>query len=148
DAGERILPSFGDRLSRKAAQALEHLGVEIHVRTMVTGLDADTITIRSGSGEERTLPAKAAIWAAGVRAAPIADLIASATGASTDRAGRVKVTGDCSIAGHPEIFVVGDMMDLDGLPGLAEVAMQTGRHAAKVITARIEGRPEPRPFRY
>ena len=148
DAGARILPSFGERLSRKATAALERLGVEVHAETAVTALDADSITVRDGSGDERTITAMTAIWAAGVRAAPLAEMIAAATGAPTDRAGRVAVTGDCSIAGHPEIFVVGDMMDLGGLPGLAEVAMQTGRHAAKVIRARTEGRSEPRPFRY
>jgi NADH:ubiquinone reductase (H+-translocating) len=148
DGGERILPSFGERLSRKATRALERLGVEVHAETMVTALDADSITVRDASGEERTIKAMTAIWAAGVRAAPLAEMIAAATGAPTDRAGRVAVTGDCSIAGYPEIFVVGDMMDLGGLPGLAEVAMQTGRHAAKVIRARTEGRSEPRPFRY
>jgi NADH dehydrogenase len=148
DAGERILPSFGERLSGKATVALERLGVEVHARTIVTDLDVDSISVRDGAGDERRIPAKTIIWAAGVRAAPLAALVADATGAPTDRVGRVKVGPDCSIASHPEIFVVGDMMDLDGLPGLAEVAMQTGAHAAKVIRARIDGRPQPRPFRY
>jgi NADH dehydrogenase len=148
DAGERILPSFGERLSGKATVALERLGVEVHAATMVTDLDVDSISVRDGAGDERRIPAKTIVWAAGVRAAPLAALVADATGAPTDRVGRVKVGPDCSIPSHPEIFVVGDMMDLDGLPGLAEVAMQTGAHAAKVIRARIDGRPQPRPFRY
>jgi NADH:quinone reductase (non-electrogenic) len=148
DAGERILPAFSERLSRKAAKALERLGVEIHVRTSVTGLDADSITVRDAAGAERTIATRTSIWAAGVRAAPLAALVAQATGAPTDRSGRVKVAEDCSIAGHPEIFVVGDMMDLEGLPGLAEVAMQSGTHAAKVIRARIEGRRAPGPLHY
>ena len=148
DAGERILPTFSERLSRRATAALERLGVEIHVRTTVTDLDADSISVRDAAGAQRTIPAMTRIWAAGVRAAPLASLIAQATGARTDRLGRVAVTADCSIASHPEIFVVGDMMDLAGLPGLAEVAMQSGAHAAKVISARIEGRSEPPPFRY
>jgi len=148
DGGERILPSFGERLSRKATAALQRLGVEVHVRTLVTALDAESITVRDGSGAQRTIEAMTTIWAAGVRAAPLAQLIAAPTGAPTDRAGRVGVSGDCSIAGHPEIFVVGDMMDLQGLPGLAEVAMQSGAHAARVIRSRIEGRREPGPFRY
>jgi NADH dehydrogenase len=120
----------------------------VHVGTMVTGLDAESITVREGTGEQRTIPAMTAIWAAGVRAAPLAELVAAATGAPTDRFGRVVVTADCSIASHPEIFVVGDMMALEDLPGLAEVAMQSGAHAAKVIRSRIEHRGEPRPFRY
>jgi NADH dehydrogenase len=148
DAGERILPTFEARLSSMATKALERLGIEIHVRTAVSALDAETVTVRDGEGVERTIAAMTTIWAAGVRAAPLAALVAQATGASTDRAGRVSVRPDCSLASHPEIFVVGDMMDLDGLPGLAEVAMQSGRHAAKVIRARIDGRGEPGPFHY
>jgi NADH dehydrogenase len=148
DTGERILPTFGERLSRKATQALERLGVEIHASTTVTDVDADSISVRHASGEEQTIVAMTSIWAAGVHAAPLAAMVAQATGAPTDRLGRVAVTGDCSVAGHPEIFVVGDMMDLNGLPGLAEVAMQSGRHAARVIRARAESRREPRPFHY
>jgi NADH dehydrogenase len=148
DAGERILPTFGERLSGKAATALERLGIEIHVRTAVTSLDAETITVRDADGAQRTIAAMTTVWAAGVRAAPLAQLIAEATGAPTDRLGRVSVLGDCSLPSHPEVFVVGDMMDLDGLAGLAEVAMQTGAHAAKVIRARVDGRGEPKPFRY
>jgi NADH dehydrogenase len=148
DSGERILPTFGERLSRKATRALERLGVEVHVQTMVTAVEAGSISVRGPSGEERAITAMTTIWAAGVRAAPLAAMVAEATGVSTDRAGRIAVNGDCSIAGHPEIFVVGDMMDLDGLPGLAEVAMQSGRHAARVIRARVESRREPGPFRY
>jgi NADH dehydrogenase len=148
DAGERILPTFGERLSGKAAAALERLGIEIHVRTTVVSLDAETISVCDADGAQRTIAAMTTVWAAGVRAAPLAALIAEATGAPTDRLGRVSVLGDCSLPSHPEIFVVGDMMDLEGLAGLAEVAMQTGTHAAKVIRARIEGRAERKPFRY
>jgi NADH dehydrogenase len=148
DGADRILPTFSERLSGKAAGALERLGVEIHVDTIVTDVNVDSISVRDGAGVERTIRAMTRIWAAGVRAAPLAQLIAQATGAPTDRLGRVTVAPDCSIAGYPEIFVVGDMMDLEGLPGLAEVAMQSGAHAARVISARIDGRPEPRPFRY
>jgi NADH dehydrogenase len=148
DAGERILPTFSERLSRKATAALERLGVEIHVRTTVTECDAEGISVRDAAGAERTIAAMTRIWAAGVKAAPLAALIAQATGAPTDRLGRVKVAEDCSIAGHPEIFVVGDMMDLEGLPGLAEVAMQSGTHAARVIRARLEGRAAPGRLRY
>jgi NADH:ubiquinone reductase (H+-translocating) len=147
DGGERILPSFDARLARRAARALERLGVEIHVATMAVGLDGESITVRSGE-REQTFPARTSIWAAGVRAAPLAGLIAAATGAQTDRAGRVAVAADCSVPGFPEVFVVGDMMALDGLPGLAEVAMQSGAHAARVIAERVAGRTQPRAFRY
>jgi NADH dehydrogenase len=143
DAGERILPTFDERLSRRAAKALERLGVEIRTGALVTAVDEHGIT----AGGER-IEARTRIWAAGVRAAPIAETVARATGAATDRLGRIAVEPDLSISGHPEIFVVGDMMDRDGLPGQAEVAMQSGRHAARVIAARASGRAAPRPFRY
>lgn len=148
DAGERILPTFDERLSRRAALALRRLGVEIRTGATVTGLDADGITVAGAGGAVERIEARTRIWAAGVRAAPLAALLAAATGAATDRLGRVRVGPDLSVAGHPEIFVVGDMMDLDGLPGQAEVAMQSGRHAARVVGARARGHSDPRPFRY
>jgi NADH:ubiquinone reductase (H+-translocating) len=148
DAGERILPSFDARLARRAAAALERLGVEIAAASSVTAMDDESITVsRAGSGEER-IAARTRIWAAGVSAAPLAALVAQATGAATDRLGRVSVEPDLSVPGHPEIFVVGDMMDRDGLPGQAEVAMQSGRHAARAAAARARGHADPRPFAY
>jgi NADH dehydrogenase len=91
--------------------------------------------------------AKTKIWAAGVTASPLATMLADASGAEQDRAGRIKVRPDCSLPGHPEVFVVGDMMNLDDLPGVAEVALQTGIHAARTIRRRLDGL-EPRPFKY
>ncbi len=148
DVGERILPTFAPRLSRKATTALERLGVEVHTDVKVTDIDAESITVADASGSERRIAAKTRIWAAGVRAAPLAALVAAATGAQQDRSGRIAVAADCSIPGRPEVFVVGDMMDLAGLPGLAEVAMQSGRHAARTIVARARGDRAPGPFRY
>jgi NADH dehydrogenase len=148
DAGPRILPTFPKRLSGKAAAALERLGVEISLSTTVADIDERSITVVDADGERRTIGTMTRIWAAGVRAAPLADAIAKAPGVTTDRHGRVAVSDDCSLPGHPEIFVVGDMMDLHGLPGLAEVAMQSGRHAARVIAARLAGDTSPRPFHY
>ena len=87
-------------------------------------------------------------WAAGVQASPLGRRVAEAAGAEVDRAGRVKVESDCSVPGHPEVFVVGDMMSLDGLPGVAQVAIQSGRHAAEAILRRMAGDTSPRPFRY
>jgi NADH dehydrogenase len=148
DAGPRILPTFPERLARRAAVALERLGVEINVSTTVADIDATSITVSDAAGERRTIPALTRIWAAGVETAPLARIAAQATGAPTDRHGRLRVADDCSLPGHPEIFAVGDMIDLHGLPGLAEVAMQSGRHAARVIAARLAGDERPRPFRY
>ena len=87
-------------------------------------------------------------WAAGVEASPLGRLVAEAAGAEIDRAGRVKVEADCTLPGHPEVFIVGDLMSLDGLPGVAQVAIQSGRHAAETIFRRIAGDTTRRPFRY
>ncbi|GAC1435339.1 MAG: NAD(P)/FAD-dependent oxidoreductase [Solirubrobacteraceae bacterium] len=148
DAGGRILSSFDPRLSARAAGALERFGVEIKLDTTVTAIDRDTITVAGPGGEETRIAARTKIWAAGVQAAPLAAVLLRETGAQSGRGGRVIVDADCSVPGHPEIFVVGDMMALGELPGLAEVAMQTGRHAAKVISARVRQRPSPGAFRY
>jgi NADH dehydrogenase len=93
------------------------------------------------------IEARTMIWAAGVQGSALGRLLAERAGASVDRAGRVEVQADCSLPGHPELFVVGDLMSLNGLPGLAEVAMQSGRHAAKTIVRRLRGR-EPKAFHY
>ena len=85
-------------------------------------------------GASRRIAAKTKIWAAGVKASPLAKLLADASGAECDRAGRIKVLPDCSLPGHPEVFAVGDMMNFEELPGVAEVAMQSGIHAARTIT--------------
>ena len=86
------------------------------------------------------------VWAAGVQASPLAKMLADATGAECDRAGRIAVLPDCSLPGHPEVFAIGDMMSLDGLPGVAEVAMQQGIHAARTITQRLRGEEASKPF--
>jgi len=88
------------------------------------------------------------VWAAGVQASPLGLILGEQSGAEVDRAGRVRVLPDCSLPGHPEVFVVGDLMSLNRLPGVAEVAMQSGRHAARTIVRRLRGDGELRPFRY
>ena len=88
------------------------------------------------------------MWAAGVAAPPLAKAIAEATGAPTDRAGRIEVLPDLTVPGHPEIFAVGDMVSLNKLPGVAQPAMQEGKYVAGVIAARLAGRPAPPPFKY
>jgi NADH dehydrogenase FAD-containing subunit len=111
--------------------------------TRVVDVDAGGVELEGGDRVE----AHTKIWAAGVSAAPLARRIAEATGAETDRAGRIRVRPDLTIPGHPEIFVVGDMAAL-GLPGVAQVAMQGGRYAAGIIAGRLAGRPQASPFRY
>ena len=147
DGGKEILASFGDRLSSKAAKELEPLGVEIHTGSIVTNVDRHGVDVKGPDGEVQRVAARTKIWAAGVQASPLAKLLADATGADCDRAGRVAVQPDCSLPGHPEVFAIGDMVALDGLPGVAEVAMQQGIHASRTIKRRLEGE-DSAPFRY
>jgi NADH:ubiquinone reductase (H+-translocating) len=133
DAGERVVPSFSERLSRKTASQLASLGVSVRVHSAVTAIDAEGVTI----ADER-IAARIVVWAAGVQAVPFAATVAKATGAETDRAGRVRVEPDLTIPGHCEISMVGDAISLDApngkpLPGLATVAIQQARHVAKAI---------------
>jgi NADH dehydrogenase len=147
DAAPRILPSFDERLARRAAAKLERMGVEIRTGTLVTGMDAAGVELKTSEGVER-LAAITKIWSAGVQASPLGSVLAVQAGVEPTRSGQVPVGADCTLPGHPEVFVVGDLMSLDRLPGLAEVAMQSGRHAAAEIRRRLDGDAELRPFRY
>jgi NADH dehydrogenase len=147
EGGQDILATFGDRLSEKGTKELQKTGVEVHTGSIVTGVDADGVDVKGQDGTVTRYPAKTKIWAAGVSASPLAKILADASGAEVDRAGRITVQPDCSLPGHPEVFVVGDMMNLNDLPGVAEVAMQTGIHAARTIRRRLAGE-EPQPFKY
>ncbi len=146
DGGEEPLATFGDKLSGKATRSLEKMGVELRMGTRVTGVDANGVDVTTSEGDDR-IPARTVVWAAGVQASPLAGMLGEATGAEVDRAGRIAVLPDLSLPGHPEIFAVGDMMSLDRLPGVAEVAMQGGLHAAHTITRRLDGEP-PNEFKY
>ncbi len=148
DGGERPLESFGPHLSAKAERSLAALGVEIHMHSRVTGVDGDGVTVRDAAGQESRYDAGTVLWTAGVEAAPFNEALAVATGARRDRAGRIEVAEDLTVAGHPEISVLGDAMSRAGLPGVAEVAMQSGLYAARRIRARAEGRRHDKPFRY
>ena len=105
------------------------------------------VDIADGEGNTTRLATYTTVWAAGVEASPLATELAKATGADVDRAGRIAVLPDCSVPGHPEVFVVGDMMALNNLPGVAEVAMQGGLHAANTILRGMKGEPSV-PFKY
>jgi NADH:ubiquinone reductase (H+-translocating) len=115
---------------------------------VVTGVDERGIDTNSADPQLRRIEAATKIWAAGVQASPLGRLLAEAAGAEIDRAGRVKVNPDCTLPKHPEVFVIGDLMSLNNLPGVAQVAIQSGRHAAKTIARRIAGDTARRPFRY
>ena len=148
DGGSAPLASFGPELSGKAAAALRKLGVEQHMHSIVTKVDLDGVEVRGADGAVTRHTAGTVLWTAGVEAAPVCEAVATATGASRDRCGRILVGPDLSIAGHPEIMVAGDVMSLDGLPGVAEVAMQTGLYAARRIRHEAAGRPRGAAFRY
>jgi NADH dehydrogenase len=148
DAAPAVLASFGDRLSAKAKQQLEKIGVEVQLNVKVVGVDSSGVDVIDPDGSPRRIKSRAKVWAAGVSASPLGRTLAEQTGAELDRAGRVKVNPDATLPGHPEIFVIGDMMALDGLPGVAQVAMQQGKYAAKTIVSRLKGRGDLPPFHY
>ncbi|MEU6235189.1 NAD(P)/FAD-dependent oxidoreductase [Kitasatospora sp. NPDC047058] len=148
EGGDSVLTAFGPTLARRAERTLRGLGVEVHLRTLVTDVDDEGLTVRE-QGRTTRFEARTVLWTAGVEAPPFAHALARATGAAQDHAGRLLVQPDLTLPGYPQIRVVGDLMALDGLPGMAEVAMQSGAYAGRVIRHGVEGRAErARPFRY
>ncbi|QBJ94633.1 NAD(P)/FAD-dependent oxidoreductase [Rhodococcus sp. ABRD24] len=150
DGAPAVLPVYGGKLSRKAAERLEKLGVEIQLDAMVTNVDVDGLVVRHKDGTEMRIESQCKVWSAGVQASPLGKQLGEQSGAEVDRAGRVHVNPDLTLPGYPHVFVIGDMMSLDKLPGLAQVAMQGGKYAAKEIRAGLDGaKPEDRqPFKY
>jgi NADH dehydrogenase len=155
EAADRVLTAFPERLSRKGRQQLEELGVTVMLDRMVTAVDDEGVTLAVPEGGTERLESRTLVWAAGVAASPLGAVLAEATGADLDRAGRITVEPDLTLPGHPEIMVLGDMTRVsDGegglipLPGVAPAAMQMGRYAAKVVKARLAGAEPPGPFRY
>jgi NADH dehydrogenase len=151
EASDRVLPPYPAELSAKAEQSLHHLGVTVRTRTAVEEINADGVLLRTANGTE-FLATNTVLWAAGVQASPLAKLLSETTGAPLDRAGRVAVRSDLSIAGHPNVFVIGDMascMSAEGkpLPGVAPVAIGQGKYISKLIKARLAGRSLP-DYRY
>jgi NADH dehydrogenase len=138
EAGERVLPPYTPDLSEKARRQLERLGVAVFLQKKVTGVDAEGVSL----GDER-IAARTVLWAAGVKSSPLG----ASLGVALDRAGRVRVEPDLSVPGHPEVFVVGDLALIEGVPGIAPAAKQMGRHAAKNIMKSIAGK-DTLPFRY
>jgi NADH:ubiquinone reductase (H+-translocating) len=148
EGGEKLVAPMGERLSRLTRQDLTRMGIELHLGAMVTNMDALGVELTQSDGTHLRIEAATKVWAAGTRASPLGSQLAAATGASLDRSGRVEVTPDCSVPGYPEIFVVGELMALDNLPALAEVAMQSGRHAARTIARRVRGDNATKPLHY
>jgi NADH dehydrogenase len=148
EAADSVLAPFPEPLQRRARRDLERLGVEVRLHTMVTGVDDDGLDVAQNGQSNGRIEARTKIWAAGVQASPLGAILAEQSDATVDRAGRVAVLPDCTLPGHSEVFVIGDLMSLDHLPGVAEVAMQSGAHAARTIARRLGGDTAERPFRY
>lgn len=148
DAAPQVLPPFGAKLGAKAQSELEKLGVEVMLGGMVTEVDERGLEVKFKDGRVERINSVAKIWAAGVQANPLGKTLSEQTGAPLDRAGRIAVNPDLTLPGHPEVFVVGDMIALDNLPGVAQVAIQGAKYAAKEITHRLEGKAPQPPFKY
>ena len=149
EAADRVLTAFPPRLSAKAGQALEELGVTLLLGHTVVDVGSEQVAMETAGGERVEVAARTAVWAAGVTASPLAALLAAAAGAEVDRAGRLTVEPDLTVPGHPEVFALGDMVGVRGRPllGVAPVAMQQGRYAARAIRRRLDGEAVE-PFHY
>ena len=148
EAAPTVLGPFVPPLQRYTQGVLDKMGVQVLCGTAAVAMNEDTITIK-GPGGEDVIPARTKIWAAGVRASPLAKMLAERTGAELDRAGRVSVLPDCTLPGHPEVFAIGDMASLNKLPGVAQPAIQEGKYVGRVICSRLSGTASRiGPFRY
>jgi NADH dehydrogenase len=162
EGGPRVLQAMPESLSQKALEQLERLGVEVRLNARVTAIDGAGLEVQTGGGPDGAplqsyrIPSSCVVWAAGVAASPLGRMLGNATGVDCDRAGRIKVEPDLSLAGHPEISVVGDlaaaMSHVPGkppkpVPGVSPGAKQAGRAAAANILRRLAGQPTV-PFRY
>jgi NADH:ubiquinone reductase (H+-translocating) len=152
DGGSAPLASFGPKLAGRAEAILRTLGVELHMGTRVTQVGQGWLEVGDQAGQQTRYPVGTVLWTAGVEAPPVAQALARATGAKQDRSGRILVEKDLTIPGHPEISVLGDVMSLDHLPGVAEVAIQSGHYAGHRIRVRASGSAREgravKPFRY
>ncbi|MBP2471609.1 NADH dehydrogenase [Crossiella equi] len=148
DAVDTVLPPFAPPLREHTRQTLRKLGVDVELGQLVSDVDAEGVLLKDKNDHEHRLYSRTVVWAAGVRPADFASAVVKATDAETDNKGKIRVTDDCQVPGHPEIFAVGDLANLQDLPGLAAPAMQQGEHAAKVVLARAGLAPAPPPFRY
>ncbi|MEP6816485.1 MAG: NAD(P)/FAD-dependent oxidoreductase, partial [Marmoricola sp.] len=148
DAANQVLPPFGEKLGAKTKHELEKLGVEVQLGAMVTGVDERGLVVGDKDGTQRRIDAVTKIWAAGVQASTLGRTLAEQSGAPLDRAGRIGVNPDLTLPGYPEVFVVGDMIALDNLPGVAQVAIQGAKYSAKQIRNRLSDKPSQEPFHY
>jgi NADH dehydrogenase len=150
DAAPVVLPPYGGKLSRKAAEKLATLGVEVQLGAMVVDMDYDGLVVKDSDGTTRRIESQCKVWSAGVAASPLGKQLAAQSEVELDRAGRVKVLPDLTIPGHPEVFVVGDMAFVEGVPGMAQGAIQGARYATDAIKAGLSGATveSRKPFSY
>jgi NADH dehydrogenase len=150
DAAPAVLPPFGEKLGERAAARLKKMGVEIQLGAMVTDVDRSGITVKDSDGTERRIESATKVWSAGVQASGLGRDLAEQSPVELDRAGRVKVLPDLSIPGHPNVFVIGDMAAVEGVPGVAQGAIQGAKYVANTVKAELGGAdPADRePFQY
>src|SRR5580693_5106975 len=152
DAAPAVLPPMGPKLGLKAKQRLEKMGVEVQLNAMVSDVDYKGITIKAEGGTQRRIECACKVWAAGVQASSLGKMIAEQSdGTETDRAGRVIVEPDLTVKGHPSVFVIGDLMSVPGVPGMAQGAIQGASYATKAIRQGLKGHDDPtsrKPFKY
>ncbi|WP_099037050.1 NAD(P)/FAD-dependent oxidoreductase [Mycobacterium neglectum] len=154
EAAPAVLPPMGPKLGLKAQRRLEKMGVEVKLNTMVTDVDYLGLTVKEGGqdGEDTRIEAAVKVWSAGVQASPLGKQIAEQSdGTEVDRAGRVVVEPDLTVKGHPNVFVIGDLMSVPGVPGMAQGAIQGAVYATKQIKNELKGSAAPadrKPFKY
>jgi len=150
DAAPAVLPPMGEKLGIKASERLQKMGVEIQLGAMVTDVDRNGLTVKDSDGTIRRIESQCKVWSAGVSASPLGRDLAEQSSVELDRAGRVKVLPDLSVPGHPNVFVIGDMAAVDGVPGMAQGAIQGAKHVSSTIKAELGGAdPADRePFQY
>ncbi len=150
DAAPAVLPPFGEKLGRRAAARLEKMGVEIQLGAMVTDVDRNGITVKDPDGTTRRIESACKVWSAGVSASGLGADLAEQSAVELDRAGRVKVLPDLSVPGHANVFVIGDMAAVEGVPGVAQGAIQGAKYVTRTIKAELSGaNPADRePFQY
>ncbi len=152
DAAPAVLPAMGPNLGLKAQRRLEKMDVDVQLNAMVTAVDYNGITVREKDGAQRRIECACKVWAAGVQASPLGKMVAEQSeGTETDRAGRVIVEPDLTVKGHPYVFVVGDLMSVPGVPGMAQGAIQGARYVTTLIKDAVKGHDDPanrKPFHY
>ncbi|OBA61240.1 NADH dehydrogenase, partial [Mycobacterium sp. 1100029.7] len=152
DAAPAVLPPMGEKLGLKAQHRLEKMGVEIQLNAMVSAVDYLGLTVKEKDGTERRIECACKVWAAGVQASSLGKIVADQSdGTEVDRAGRVIVEPDLTVKGHPNVFVVGDLMSVPGVPGMAQGAIQGARYATTLIKHMVKGTDDPsnrKPFSY